>query len=153
MIIIYPLLLKIVLIISVMESQLLLLYILLQSPLIKIQEVIELSMLMSQIQIILLGHFLKFQYRLYRPPVVLVHGLWMNSDNTWVITNFANSLAYYGFNYAFADYEEHNSETFDPCDKVFGNYGINSIRNTIHKILEEYHYFSIGSFTGGYNSS
>ncbi len=88
---------------------------------------------------------LEIAIQLYRPPVVLVHGLWMNSDNTWVITNFANSLAYYGFNYAFADYEAHNSETFDPCDKVFGNYGINSIRNTIHKILEEYHYFSIAA--------
>ena len=51
----------------------------------------------------------------------------------------------YGFYYAFADYEEHNSETFDPCDKVFGNYGIDSIRNTIHKILEEYHYFKIAA--------
>jgi pimeloyl-ACP methyl ester carboxylesterase len=88
---------------------------------------------------------LEIAIQLYRPPVVLVHGLWMNSDNTWVITNFANSLAYYGFNYAFADYEAHNSETFDPCDKAFGNYGINSIRNTIHKILEEYHYFSIAA--------
>lgn len=56
---------------------------------------------------------LKIPIQLYRPPVVLVHGLWMNSDNTWVITNFANSLACYGFYYAFADYEEHNSETFD----------------------------------------
>jgi pimeloyl-ACP methyl ester carboxylesterase len=88
---------------------------------------------------------LEIAIQLYRPPVVLVHGLWMNSDNTWVITNFANSLAYYGFNYAFADYEAHNSETFDPCDKVFGNYGINSIGNTIHKILGEYHYFSIAA--------
>jgi hypothetical protein len=40
-----------------------------------------------------------------------------------------------------ADYEEYNSETFDPVAKVFGNYGINSIRNAINKILDEYHYF------------
>jgi pimeloyl-ACP methyl ester carboxylesterase len=83
--------------------------------------------------------------RVYRPPVILIHGLWMNSDNTWVITNFANRLASYGYHYAFADYEEHNSETFDPYDKVFGNYGINSIRNTIHNIIEEYRYFSIAA--------
>jgi pimeloyl-ACP methyl ester carboxylesterase len=83
--------------------------------------------------------------QLYRPPVVLVHGLWMNSDNTWVTTNFANSLTNKGFIYAFADYEKHNSETFDPCDKVFGNYGINSIRNAIHDILRQYHYFSIAA--------
>ena len=50
-----------------------------------------------------------------------------------------------GYYYAFADYEEHNSETFDPCDKVFGNYGIDSIRNAIHKILEEYQYFKIAA--------
>ena len=88
---------------------------------------------------------LEIPIQLYRPPVVLVHGLWMNSDTTWVITNFADSLASCGYRYAFADYEEHNSETFDPRDKVFGNYGIDSIRNTIHKILEEYHYFLIAA--------
>jgi hypothetical protein len=88
--------------------------------------------------------------KLYRPPVVLVHGLWMNSDNTWVENNstkinFTNKLTDNGFIYAFADYEEHNSETFDPCDKVFGNYGINSIRTTIHDILGQYHSFSIAA--------
>ena len=88
---------------------------------------------------------LEIPIQIYRPPVVLVHGIWKNSDNTWVATEFAKSLACHGFNYAFADYEEHNSETFDPCDKVFGNYGIESIRNTVHKILEEYHYFSIAA--------
>lgn len=88
---------------------------------------------------------LEIPIHLYRPPVILIHGLWMNSDNTWVTTNFANSLANNGFYYAFADYKEHNSKTFDPCDRVFGNYGINSIRNTIHNILGEYHYFSIAA--------
>jgi hypothetical protein len=88
--------------------------------------------------------------KLYRPPVVLVHGLWMNSDNTWVENNctkinFTNKLTDNGFIYAFADYKEYNSETFDPCDKVFGNYGINSIRTTIHDILGQYHYFSIAA--------
>ena len=88
---------------------------------------------------------LEIPIHLYRPPVVLIHGLWMNSDNTWVTTKFANNLTNHGFYYAFADYEEHNSETFDPCDKVFGNYGINSIRNIVHNILREYHYFSIAA--------
>ena len=88
---------------------------------------------------------LEIPIRIYRPPVILIHGLWMNSDNTWVTTNFANRLASYGYHYAFADYEEHNSETFDPYDKSFGNYGINSIRNTIHNIIEEYRYFSIAA--------
>ncbi len=89
--------------------------------------------------------------KLYRPPVVLVHGLWMNSDNTWVATNFANNLTDNGFIYAFADYERHNSETFDPSaiktidGKPFGNYGIDSIRNTINHILSVYRYFSIAA--------
>ena len=88
---------------------------------------------------------LEIPIRLYRPPVVLVHGLWRNSDDTWEKTKFAEHLSDYGYNYAFADYEEHNSETFDPCDKIFGNYGISSVRNTVYKILGEYHYFSIAA--------
>jgi hypothetical protein len=74
----------------------------------------------------------------------------MNSDNTWAATDsdktpFTKRLDDKGFTYTFADYEKHNSETFDPCDKVFGNYGINSIRTTIHDILGQYHYFSIAA--------
>jgi triacylglycerol esterase/lipase EstA (alpha/beta hydrolase family) len=89
--------------------------------------------------------------KLYRPPVVLVHGIWANSCNTWIETDFANELTNKGFIYAFADYGEHNSETFDPCaveikdDKPFGNYGIDSIRNTIKCILNVYHNFSIAA--------
>ena len=89
--------------------------------------------------------------KLYRPPVVLVHGIWTNSCNTWIETNFANKLTDEGFMYAFADYGDHNSETFDPCDveikddKPFGNYGIDSIRNTIKCILNVYHNFSIAA--------
>jgi triacylglycerol esterase/lipase EstA (alpha/beta hydrolase family) len=89
--------------------------------------------------------------KLYRPPVVLVHGIWANSYNTWIETNFANKLTDKGFIYAFADYGEHNSETFDPYAvkikdrKPFGNYGIDSIRNTIKYILNVYHYFSIAA--------
>jgi hypothetical protein len=44
-----------------------------------------------------------------------------------------------GFNPVFADYKEHNSETFDPYNKTFGNYGVDSIRSEIHQILKEYH--------------
>jgi pimeloyl-ACP methyl ester carboxylesterase len=75
----------------------------------------------------------------------------MNSDKTWVTTNFANRLTNNGFIYAFADYEKHNSETFDPSaiktmdGKPFGNYGIDSIRNTINYILKAYNYLSIAA--------
>jgi pimeloyl-ACP methyl ester carboxylesterase len=88
---------------------------------------------------------------LYRPPVVLVHGIWANSCNTWIETDFANELTNKGFIYAFADYGKHSSETFDPFDveikddKPFGNYGIDSIRNTIKCILNVYHNFSIAA--------
>jgi triacylglycerol esterase/lipase EstA (alpha/beta hydrolase family) len=89
---------------------------------------------------------LEIPIHLYRPPVILIHGLWRNSDNTWVETKFTNELTDKGFIYAFADYEEHNSETFDPyAVKKIGNYGIDSIRNTINYILNVYHYFSIAS--------
>jgi pimeloyl-ACP methyl ester carboxylesterase len=89
--------------------------------------------------------------QLYRPPVVLVHGLWTNSNETWVATNFTNKLTDNGFIYAFAYYEKHNSDTFDPYanktigDKPFGNYGIDSIRNAINYTLNVYHYFSIAA--------
>jgi pimeloyl-ACP methyl ester carboxylesterase len=89
--------------------------------------------------------------QLYRPPVVLVHGLWTNSEETWIMTNFNKTLVEHGFNPAFADYKEHNSETFDPYaiktmdGKPFGNYGIDSIRNEIHRILREYHNNSIAA--------
>jgi pimeloyl-ACP methyl ester carboxylesterase len=89
--------------------------------------------------------------KLYRPPVVLVHGIWANSYNTWAETDFANKLSDNGFIYAFADYGEHNSKTFDPYavkikdGKAFGNYGIDSIRNTIKYILNVYRYFSIAA--------
>ena len=39
----------------------------------------------------------------------------------------------------FADYKEHNAETFDPYDiPVIGNQGIDSIRNTVSEILDSY---------------
>jgi hypothetical protein len=81
----------------------------------------------------------------------------MNSDNTWAATTdsnktpFTKTLDDNGFIYAFADYREHNSKTFDPYairtidGKPFGNYGINSIRNAIDDILKAYHYFSIAA--------
>jgi pimeloyl-ACP methyl ester carboxylesterase len=95
---------------------------------------------------------LEIPIHLYRPPVVLIHGLWGNSVNTWVMTAFTNELTDKGFIYAFADYGEHNSETFDPDaikktmdGKPFGNYGIDSIRNAINYILNVYRYFSIAA--------
>jgi len=79
-------------------------------------------------------------FNLYRVPVVLVHGIWVNSNLTWGLTNFNKTLNENGFNYAFADYQKHNSETFDPyAIPKIGNYGIDSIRNKTHSLLEDYH--------------
>jgi pimeloyl-ACP methyl ester carboxylesterase len=89
--------------------------------------------------------------QLYRPPVVLIHGVWTNSKDTWEASGFIKELSKNGFKCTFADYEKHNSESFDPYEnkaignKPFGNYGINSTRNAVHHILEEYHYFSIAA--------
>ena len=89
---------------------------------------------------------LEIPIQLYRPPVVLIHGVWTNSYDTWVTVNdFTKKLTDNGFNYIFADYKEYNSETFDPYDKIFGNYGIHSTRSAIHDILGQYHYFSIAA--------
>ena len=44
-----------------------------------------------------------------------------------------------GFNYIFAEYPDHNSETFDPyAIPKIGNYGIDSIRNKILELLLDY---------------
>jgi pimeloyl-ACP methyl ester carboxylesterase len=94
---------------------------------------------------------LEIPIQLYRPPVVLIHGIWTNSEQTWTVTDpnktpFTKSLDDNGFTYTFADYEKHNSETFDPdANNTFGNYGINATRNAIHDILEEYHKCSIAA--------
>jgi pimeloyl-ACP methyl ester carboxylesterase len=81
----------------------------------------------------------RLSFDLYRVPIVLVHGIWVNSQLSWVDTGFAKTLNTNGFNYTFADYQAHNSETFDPySDPNIGNYGIDSIRNKIRELLIDY---------------
>jgi pimeloyl-ACP methyl ester carboxylesterase len=90
-------------------------------------------------------------FELYRVPIVLVHGIWTNSYHSWNLTHFINTLAKNGFNFNFADYQDHNSETFDPYakekvgGKPYGNYGINSTRSAIHHILEQYRSKSVAA--------
>ena len=82
--------------------------------------------------------------QIHRVPVVLVHGLWETPDNTWIDTNFTNTLDANGFNPYIADYTTHNAETFDPYDiPRIGNHGIDSIRSKIHDIIDDYHRRSI----------
>ncbi len=76
---------------------------------------------------------------LYRVPIVLVHGLWGNPQETWINSKFNQTLEESGFDVFFADYSAHNAETFDPYNiSEIGNHGINSIRKAITQVNEEY---------------
>src|SRR6476620_7682035 len=77
---------------------------------------------------------------LYRVPVVLVHGIWSNPQQSWANTKFNETLKNFGNNVSFANYSKYNAETFDPIligNK--GNYGIDSIRNITKETLQKYH--------------
>jgi hypothetical protein len=77
--------------------------------------------------------------RLYRVPVVLVHGVWTDSDKSWKETNFDTILINKGFSPSFADYRNYNAETFDPyANIIIGNQGIDSLRKTIKHVLNDY---------------
>jgi pimeloyl-ACP methyl ester carboxylesterase len=82
--------------------------------------------------------------QIHKLPVVLVHGIWESSKDTWNITNFTRKLESNNFKVYFADYTPHYAETFDPYKiPKIGNYGINSINKTISTIIETYHNKSI----------
>ena len=55
----------------------------------------------------------KIPIQIYRPPVVLVHGLWEN-PKTWVDSTFKQALVQKGLNVTLANYTAHNADTFDP---------------------------------------
>jgi pimeloyl-ACP methyl ester carboxylesterase len=72
-------------------------------------------------------------------PIVLIHGLWENQNNTWIETNFKATLEKYSYRVYTADYAFHNAETFDPyAVSKIGNYGIESINKTISNIIKIY---------------
>jgi pimeloyl-ACP methyl ester carboxylesterase len=95
----------------------------------------------------------RLSINLYRVPIVLVHGIWVNSSLTWKLTNFNNTLYNNGFNYTFADYGKHNATTFDPYANSTigkyhvkaGNYGIEAIRDKIYGVLKDFHNKSIAA--------
>ncbi len=77
---------------------------------------------------------------LYRVPVILVHGIWSNSTESWVKTKFKDTLEKSGYAVFLANYGTHNAETFDPYAlPIIGNHGIDSIRNIINFIMNSYH--------------
>jgi hypothetical protein len=73
-------------------------------------------------------------------------GFGVNSELTWKLTKFNNTLSNNGFDYTFADYQKQSSETFDTyvIPKI-GNYGIYSNRNTASDLLKSYYNESIAS--------
>ena len=77
--------------------------------------------------------------KLYRVPVVLVHGIWTNSYYSWVYTNFSKTLEKNNFNVSLADYGKYNATTFDPFNITkIGNHGIDSIRIIAKDVLKKY---------------
>jgi hypothetical protein len=75
--------------------------------------------------------------QIHKLPVILVHGLWENSTNTWITTNFNKTLVNNTFKVSPADYAPYNAETFDPYKiPKIGNYGIDSINKAVSKILK-----------------
>ena len=82
--------------------------------------------------------------QIHKLPIVLVHGIWESSKDTWIDTNFSKTLEDNSFKVYFADYTSHYAETFDPYKiPKIGNHGIDSINKTISTILKTYHSQSI----------
>jgi pimeloyl-ACP methyl ester carboxylesterase len=86
------------------------------------------------------------EIKVYRVPVILVHGVWTNSDDSWEKTNFKKALECDGFEVSTVDYRHHNAKTFDPyADEKTGNHGIAALKQKIYKVLEGYHNLSIAA--------
>jgi pimeloyl-ACP methyl ester carboxylesterase len=77
--------------------------------------------------------------KVYRVPIMLVHGVWSNPDESWEDTDFKKFLQGHGFCVSMVDYEEHNAKTFDPnAEPKIGNQAIAALKSSIQKVLEEH---------------
>ena len=64
----------------------------------------------------------RIMIKVYRVPVILVHGVWSTPSRAWEETNFKQSLEANGFQVSMVDYTEHNAKTFDPyAEREIGN--------------------------------
>jgi len=91
---------------------------------------------------------LEIPIHLYRPPVVLSHGVWTNSDATWIESKFKEKLENNGYKDKVfpADYAAHNAETFHPyAIPGIGNHGIDSLRKKIADACNSCHNQSIAA--------
>jgi pimeloyl-ACP methyl ester carboxylesterase len=77
--------------------------------------------------------------KVYRVPVILVHGVWDNEENSWGNTFFKQYLEGRGFWVVTVDYKEHNAKTFDPCaEPEIGNPAIAALKSRILEVLDRY---------------
>jgi len=96
--------------------------------------------------------------QLYRPPVVLIHGVWTNPEQTWGNktnsykpweedkSKFRENLENNGYETFVADYSAYNAETFHPyAIPGIGNHGIDSLRKEIAKACNYRHNQSIAA--------
>lgn len=52
--------------------------------------------------------------KVYRVPVILLHGVWSDPNISWINTGFKQSLEGHGFWATMVDYKAHSAKTFDP---------------------------------------
>ena len=77
--------------------------------------------------------------KVYRVPIILVHGVWVNSKFSWEDTGFKQFLQTHGFCVSMVDYEDYNDRTFDPnAEPKIGNQAIAALKSSIQKVLEEH---------------
>jgi pimeloyl-ACP methyl ester carboxylesterase len=77
--------------------------------------------------------------KVYRVPVILVHGVWSDEEGSWEDTGFKQFLEGHGFWVATVDYKEHNAKTFDPCaEPEIGNPAIAALKSRILEVLDRY---------------
>jgi pimeloyl-ACP methyl ester carboxylesterase len=77
--------------------------------------------------------------KVYRVPVILVHGVWSDEEGSWEDTGFKQFLEAHGFGVATVDYREHNAKTFDPCAELeIGNPAIAALKSRIQEVLDSY---------------
>ena len=75
--------------------------------------------------------------KVYRVPVILVHGVWDKPDSSWESTGFKQFLEGHGFWVATVDYRDHNAKTFDPCaEPKIGNQAIAALKSRILEVLD-----------------
>ncbi|HKR72937.1 MAG TPA: hypothetical protein VJR94_02380 [Candidatus Nitrosocosmicus sp.] len=78
--------------------------------------------------------------KVYRVPIILVHGVWSNPNESWKITGFKEFLELHGFCVSMVDYQDYNDKTFDPnAEPEIGNQAIAALKSSIQKLLKEYH--------------